>query len=316
MNYARYQAQATNGTAPTSWTDNEAADGKGSKANSTLGRIKSSRQIRALQALLNGPIRRDHLDCTCGVSNGPDLIARLRARGLKITCDETQAVIDRDGREAYPGVYTPAKRKPRQSHRLIEEQRGGWMLINAHHQIKIRWAKTRLDGRVTSKAKAPVLKNTLCQVVAAHTVKRGSIISELIRPALVRAGMVLGRWAYPRGWPHGLVRVSNICPPNARRNAAGGSESHQGAEHHGQNPNPCAQDRAPTVPSGHHAPQRSRAHSSRPAVAGKGTSSTERRRLHSSRNSDCHGASDPRGDFAQALLQSARRQHHQQRGLK
>jgi hypothetical protein len=204
------------------------------------------------------------------------------------------------------------------------------MLTSAHHP-EIRWAKTRLDGRITSKAKAPVCRSTLYRVVAAPTVKRGFVTSELIRPALARAGMVLGRWACPRGWPHGSVRASNICPSSAFRSAAGGSESHRGAEYHGHNPYPCAQARA--VPSGHHAPQRSRAHSSRPAGAGKGTSSPERRRLHSSRNSDCHGASDPRGDLAQARLpsmvrshfkcdlaqarlQSARSQHHQQGGLK
>ena len=94
------------GATPPSWTNGEIANEKASKANSTPGRIKSPRQIRALQALLNGPIRREHLDRTCGVSNGPELIARLRTRGLKIICDETQAVIDRDGCEAYPGVYS------------------------------------------------------------------------------------------------------------------------------------------------------------------------------------------------------------------
>jgi hypothetical protein len=103
---AHHSLHLKSGATPTSWADDEIANGKASKANSTPGRIKSQRQIRALQALLNGPIRREHLDRTCGVSNGPELIARLRARGLKIICDESQAVIDRDGREAYPGVYS------------------------------------------------------------------------------------------------------------------------------------------------------------------------------------------------------------------
>ncbi len=103
---ARHTPHPRSGATPTSWADDEVANRRTSNANFTPGQIKSSRQIRALQALLNGPVRREHLDRTCGASDGPDLIARLRARGLEITCDKTQAVIDRDGREAYLGVYS------------------------------------------------------------------------------------------------------------------------------------------------------------------------------------------------------------------
>ena len=52
------------------------------------------------------------------------------------------------------------------------------------------------------KPKGPVRRNTLYQVVATPTVKRGFIMSEFVRPAIVRAGLVRGRWACPRGWPH------------------------------------------------------------------------------------------------------------------
>ena len=69
-------------------------------------RIKSQRQIRTLRALLTGPMRREHLDRVAGASNSPDVVASLRQRGLRIDCDTTQSVTDRDGRKAYPGVYS------------------------------------------------------------------------------------------------------------------------------------------------------------------------------------------------------------------
>lgn len=62
------------------------------------------------------------------------------------------------------------------------------------------------------KPKGPVCRSTLYQVVATPTVKRGFVMSELIRLALARAGLVRGRWACPRGWPHGVIRVFNILP--------------------------------------------------------------------------------------------------------
>ena len=68
--------------------------------------LKSPRQIRALRALLNGPVTREHLDRMAGASNSPDVVASLRQRGLRIGCDTTRAVTDRDGRRAYPGTYS------------------------------------------------------------------------------------------------------------------------------------------------------------------------------------------------------------------
>jgi hypothetical protein len=68
--------------------------------------IKSPRQIRALQALLNGPVTREQLDRMAGASNSPDVVASLKRHGLRIACDTSQPVTDRDGRKAYPGVYS------------------------------------------------------------------------------------------------------------------------------------------------------------------------------------------------------------------
>lgn len=55
------------------------------------------RQLRAKQAMLRRPISRQELDSVAGCTNGPDLIAALRALGLIIECDRIKS-IDRDGK--------------------------------------------------------------------------------------------------------------------------------------------------------------------------------------------------------------------------
>ena len=74
------------------------------------------RQIRALIELLRRPMPREHLDREAGCSNGPELVASLRRRGLDLPCDRAP-VIDRDGRKVERGVYRLSKsdtRKVRQ----------------------------------------------------------------------------------------------------------------------------------------------------------------------------------------------------------
>lgn len=74
------------------------------------------RYLRALQALLTRPVPREHLDRVAGCSNGPALIAELRALGLPaddcLPCDRVPC-FDRDGEEVRRGVYslTPAGRR-------------------------------------------------------------------------------------------------------------------------------------------------------------------------------------------------------------
>jgi hypothetical protein len=63
------------------------------------------RNIRALTALLQGPVPREQLDRIAGVSNGPDLIMEMRDAGLKIPCKRVPR-IDRDGVKRYPGIYS------------------------------------------------------------------------------------------------------------------------------------------------------------------------------------------------------------------
>lgn len=62
------------------------------------------RHLRVLAALLRRSMRREHVDAEAGCSNGPELIAELRRRGLEIPCSRIEA-IDRDGYPCRPGVY-------------------------------------------------------------------------------------------------------------------------------------------------------------------------------------------------------------------
>ena len=74
------------------------------------------RHLRVIQALLVSPQPREAIDKRAGCSNGPDLIAELRRRGLQIPCEKTPC-IDRDGFEVERGIYyltEQAKRRIRQ----------------------------------------------------------------------------------------------------------------------------------------------------------------------------------------------------------
>ena len=66
------------------------------------------RHLRALTVLLRRPVSREELDHIAGCSNGPDLIAGLRCRGLgeeHLPCKRIK-FIDRDGFTCRPGVYS------------------------------------------------------------------------------------------------------------------------------------------------------------------------------------------------------------------
>ncbi|WP_029525847.1 hypothetical protein [Polaromonas glacialis] len=62
------------------------------------------RQLRALAVLLRRPVSREELDHIAGCSNGPELVAELRRRGLEVPCERIR-FIDRDGCACRPGVY-------------------------------------------------------------------------------------------------------------------------------------------------------------------------------------------------------------------
>jgi len=74
-------------------------------ANSTNRPKFTPRQMRALWALWNGPLMREALDRAAGVSNGPQLVADLVAKGIDIHCELVKRV-DRDGRACWPGLYS------------------------------------------------------------------------------------------------------------------------------------------------------------------------------------------------------------------
>ncbi len=62
------------------------------------------RHLRTIQALMTRPVTREHLDQIAGCSNGPELIAELRRRGLEVPCARTKKK-DRDLFDCWPGVY-------------------------------------------------------------------------------------------------------------------------------------------------------------------------------------------------------------------
>jgi hypothetical protein len=70
------------------------------------------KHLRVIAALLTRPCPREQIDRTAGVSNGPDVVFRLRGRGLAIPCERVKRQ-DLDGEWTHPGIYhlTAADRK-------------------------------------------------------------------------------------------------------------------------------------------------------------------------------------------------------------
>jgi len=62
------------------------------------------RHLRVIHAAMTRALPREQLDQVAGCSNGPELVAELRRRGLDFPCERTPA-IDRDGFIVKPGVY-------------------------------------------------------------------------------------------------------------------------------------------------------------------------------------------------------------------
>ncbi len=62
------------------------------------------RHLRAIDAFFRRPMPREHLDRAAGCSNGPELVAELRRRGLELPCERVPDH-DRDGRPIKRGVY-------------------------------------------------------------------------------------------------------------------------------------------------------------------------------------------------------------------
>ena len=80
------------------------------------------RHQRVLALLLQRPARREEIDRAAGCSNGPELIAELRRRGLDAPCERVPA-LDRDGRACRPGVYHLTGKDRRKITRWIYSRR-------------------------------------------------------------------------------------------------------------------------------------------------------------------------------------------------
>ena len=72
------------------------------------------RHLRVIHALRSRPMTREELDRRAGASNGPELVAELRRRGLDVPCERVECY-DRDGKTVRRGIYHLTPR----DHRLI-----------------------------------------------------------------------------------------------------------------------------------------------------------------------------------------------------
>jgi hypothetical protein len=83
------------------------------------------RHLRVIQALLTRPMPREQIDTAAGCSNGPELIAELRRRGLELPCTRTKKK-DRDLFDCFPGVYhaTRADRRKLNTWKRTRAQKG------------------------------------------------------------------------------------------------------------------------------------------------------------------------------------------------
>ena len=85
------------------------------------------RHLRVLYALLSRPRRREDIDSIAGCSNGPELIADLRRRGLgeeHLPCERIR-FIDRDGYPCRPGVYSLSEQGRRAIYTWLAKCRKG-----------------------------------------------------------------------------------------------------------------------------------------------------------------------------------------------
>ena len=74
------------------------------KPSSSFSGTDNPRHLRVIQALLTRSRTREQIDTAAGCSNGRELIAELRRRGLSIPCTRTKKQ-DRDHSACWPGGY-------------------------------------------------------------------------------------------------------------------------------------------------------------------------------------------------------------------
>lgn len=74
------------------------------KAACKFAGTDNPRHLRVIHSLMIRARRREEIDRIAGASNGPELMAELRRRGLRAECRRTPG-IDRDGCAIKFGVY-------------------------------------------------------------------------------------------------------------------------------------------------------------------------------------------------------------------
>lgn len=84
------------------------------------------RHLRVLHSLMTRPRKREEIDHIAGASNGPELIAELRRRGLRAACQRTPG-IDRDGKPVKFGIYylDDADRRAINAWLRLRDRKGG-----------------------------------------------------------------------------------------------------------------------------------------------------------------------------------------------
>ena len=82
------------------------------------------RQLRIIDALLRRSRRREEVDSIAGCSNGPELVAELRRRGLDVPCKRVR-FIDRDGYACLPGVYSLTTTDRRKIYTWMDKRKKG-----------------------------------------------------------------------------------------------------------------------------------------------------------------------------------------------
>jgi hypothetical protein len=90
--------------APAQNSNEGAHDSANSNIKKKFTGTDNPRELRAIHALMTRPQPREHLDRAVGCSNAPDLVSRLRDKGLEVPCLKID-YIDRDGKITHPGIY-------------------------------------------------------------------------------------------------------------------------------------------------------------------------------------------------------------------
>ena len=83
---------------------------------------RNPRHLRVLIAITRRPMTREHVDTEAGASNGPELVAELRRRGLEVPCSRVPCY-DRDGIEVKRGIYHVTECDRRKIARFFAERK-------------------------------------------------------------------------------------------------------------------------------------------------------------------------------------------------